>query len=112
MPAWPPKGRGAITLAGLSPSATLWLTALLVVVVPGLVSAHPLAAAPNCPVFPADNGSPWFISSAPNRGWNNDALHLLDRLTGRGFEVVNTSSLAHPGLKSTRYQGEELGSRY
>jgi hypothetical protein len=46
----------------------------------------------------ADNGSPWFISGAPNRGWNNDALHLLDRLSGREFEVVNTSSLAHPGL--------------
>jgi len=46
----------------------------------------------------ADNGSPWFISGAPNRGWNNDALHLLDRLTGRDFEVVDTSSLPHPGL--------------
>jgi hypothetical protein len=45
----------------------------------------------------ADNGSPWFISGAPNRGWNNDALHLLDHLTGRDFEVVNTSSLPHPG---------------
>ena len=46
----------------------------------------------------ADNGSPWFISGAPNRGWNNAALHLLDRLSGRDFEVVNTSSLPHPGL--------------
>jgi hypothetical protein len=46
----------------------------------------------------ADNGSPWFISGAPNRGWDNDALHLLDRLTGRDFEVVNTGSLPHPGL--------------
>jgi hypothetical protein len=45
----------------------------------------------------ADNGSPWFISGAPNRGWNNDALHLLDQLQGRDFEVVNTSSLPHPG---------------
>jgi hypothetical protein len=45
----------------------------------------------------ADNGSPWYISGAPNRGWNNDALHLLDRLTGRDFEAVNTSSLPHPG---------------
>ncbi len=45
----------------------------------------------------ADNGSPWFISGAPNRHWSNDALHLLDRLTGRDFEVVNTSSLPHPG---------------
>ncbi len=44
----------------------------------------------------ADNGSPWFISGAPNAGWNNDALHLLDRLHGRDFEVVNTSSLPHP----------------
>jgi len=46
----------------------------------------------------ADNGSPWYISGAPDRHWNNDALHLLDRLSGRDFEVVNTSSLPHPGL--------------
>ncbi len=46
----------------------------------------------------ADNGSPWFISGAPDRHWNNDALHLLDRLTGRDFEVVNTGSLPRPGL--------------
>jgi hypothetical protein len=46
----------------------------------------------------ADNGSPWFISGAPDRHWSNDALHLLDRLTGRDFEVVNTSSLPRPGL--------------
>ena len=45
----------------------------------------------------ADNGSPWFISGAPNKGWNNDALHLLDRLTGQDFQVVDTSSLPHPG---------------
>ncbi len=46
----------------------------------------------------ADNGSPWYISGAPDRHWNNDALHLLDRLSGKDFEVVNTSSLPHPGL--------------
>jgi hypothetical protein len=46
----------------------------------------------------ADNGSPWFISGAPNRRWKDDALHQLDRLTGRDFEVVDTSSLPHPGL--------------
>jgi hypothetical protein len=46
----------------------------------------------------ADNGSPWFISGAPDRHWNDDALHLLDRLTGSDFEVVNTTSLPHPGL--------------
>jgi hypothetical protein len=46
----------------------------------------------------ADNGSPWYISGAPNPHWSNDALHLLDRLSGRDFEVVDTSSLPHPGL--------------
>jgi hypothetical protein len=46
----------------------------------------------------ADNGSPWYISGAPNRRWNNDALHQLDQLTGRDFEGVDTRSLPHPGL--------------
>jgi hypothetical protein len=45
----------------------------------------------------ADNGSPWYISGAPNSHWNNDALHLLNRLTGRDFQVVDTTSLPHPG---------------
>ena len=36
----------------------------------------------------ADNGSPWYISGAPDSKWNNDALHQLDQLTGRDFEVV------------------------
>jgi hypothetical protein len=45
----------------------------------------------------ANNGSPWYISGAPNRHWSNDALHQLDQLTGRDFEVVDTSSLPHPG---------------
>jgi hypothetical protein len=46
----------------------------------------------------ADNGSPWYISGAPNPRWNDDALHQLDQLTGSDFEVVDTSSLPHPGL--------------
>lgn len=45
----------------------------------------------------ADNGSPWYLSGAPDRHWNNDALHLLDRLSGSDFEVVDTRSLPHPG---------------
>jgi hypothetical protein len=45
----------------------------------------------------ADNGSPWYISGAPDRRWNNDALHLLDRLQGRDFEVVDTRALPRPG---------------
>jgi hypothetical protein len=41
----------------------------------------------------ADNGSPWYVSGAPNRHWSNDDLHSLGRLTGADFEVVDTSSL-------------------
>jgi hypothetical protein len=44
----------------------------------------------------ADNGSPWYISGAPSPHWNDDALHQLGELTGRDFEVVDTSSLPHP----------------
>jgi hypothetical protein len=45
----------------------------------------------------ADNGSPWYVSGAPNRHWSNDALHSLGRLSGADFEVVDTSSLPEPG---------------
>jgi hypothetical protein len=45
----------------------------------------------------ADNGSDWYISGAPHRGWNNDALHRLGEVKGSDFEVVDTSSLPKPG---------------
>jgi len=45
----------------------------------------------------ADNGSPWYISGAPDRRSKDGALHQLDRLSGRDIEVVDTSSLPHPG---------------
>ena len=38
----------------------------------------------------ADNGSDWYISGAPNRGWDNDALRTLGRIRGADFEVVRT----------------------
>ena len=41
----------------------------------------------------ADNGSNWYISGAPNRGWSNDQLHTLGKVTGSNFEVVDTSKL-------------------
>ncbi len=41
----------------------------------------------------ADNGSPWYISGAPDPRWSNDQLHTLGRLTGADFEVVDTSKL-------------------
>jgi len=41
----------------------------------------------------ADNGSPWYVSGVPDARWSNDDLHSLGRVTGRDFEVVDTSSL-------------------
>src|SRR4051794_23582169 len=41
----------------------------------------------------ADNGSSWYITGAPNRGWNNDDLHMLGMVKGSDFEVVDTSKL-------------------
>ena len=41
----------------------------------------------------ADNGSDWYISGAPHRRWNNDALHTLGDVAGSNFEVVDTSSM-------------------
>ena len=41
----------------------------------------------------ADNGSDWYVSGAPNPGWDNDQLPRSARLTGRDFEVVDTRPL-------------------
>ncbi len=41
----------------------------------------------------ADNGSPWYVTGAPNAGWDDDDLHQLQRLHGSDFEVVDTSGL-------------------
>ena len=41
----------------------------------------------------ADNGSNWYITGAPNKGWSNDLLHTLGKVTGSNFEVVDTSKL-------------------
>jgi hypothetical protein len=38
----------------------------------------------------ADNGSDWFVSGAPHRGWDNDALRRLGQIRGADFEVVRT----------------------
>ena len=36
----------------------------------------------------ADNGSSWYVSGAPGRGWDNDDLHSLHAVPGSAFEVV------------------------
>src|SRR6266404_953903 len=41
----------------------------------------------------ADNGSAWFISGAPDPGWDNSDLHILTTITGSAFEVVDVSPL-------------------
>jgi hypothetical protein len=43
----------------------------------------------------ADNGSPWYISGASNRSFNDGDLHTLDLITGRDLEVVDTSGLVN-----------------
>jgi|GEM_PF-1802443 len=41
----------------------------------------------------ADNGSPWYVSGAPDQSWNNTVLHELDVVQGNNFEAVDTSGL-------------------
>jgi hypothetical protein len=41
----------------------------------------------------ADNGSSWYITGAPDPGWDDDDLHSLGRITGADLVVVDTSSL-------------------
>jgi hypothetical protein len=41
----------------------------------------------------ADNGASWFISGAPDAGWNDDDLHALTTITGSNFEAVDATVL-------------------
>jgi hypothetical protein len=41
----------------------------------------------------ADNGSSWYVSGAPDPGWDDDDLHTLGRVKGSDFRVVDTSAL-------------------
>ncbi len=41
----------------------------------------------------ADNGSDWYVGGAPDSRWNDEALHALDGVTGRDFEVVDSRAL-------------------
>jgi hypothetical protein len=42
----------------------------------------------------ADNGTSWYISGAPDPGWDNDALHQLDSFVkGSDFEAIDETSL-------------------
>ena len=77
----PPMGtrfrlKASVNIGGLSPQAQVIAQAMKTY---GLILA--------------DNGSPWFVSGAPDERWNNDVLHELDVLKGSDFEAVDTSVL-------------------
>jgi len=38
----------------------------------------------------ADNGSSWYLTGAPDPGWDNDQLHTLGKVRGSDFRVVDT----------------------
>jgi hypothetical protein len=40
----------------------------------------------------ADNGSPWYITGAPDPRWNDDNLHTLGQVPGSAFEAVQTGA--------------------
>ncbi|MDP1806170.1 MAG: carbohydrate binding domain-containing protein, partial [Acidimicrobiales bacterium] len=48
----------------------------------------------------ADNGSSWFMSGAPDSGWNDDDLNRLRSVPGSAFEAVDVSALK---VSSTSY---------
>ncbi|HZT96008.1 MAG TPA: hypothetical protein VFB34_04140 [Chloroflexota bacterium] len=78
-PALPPMGlrvrlKASVSLKGFDRTDRILLTALKTY---GMILA--------------DNGSPWFISGAPDNRWNDDTLHLIDRINGSDFQVVDTS---------------------
>ena len=63
------------------------------------ISAYPpqarviLQALKDYGMFLADNGSPWFLSGAPDERWDNDVLHAMDAIQGSDFEAVDEASL-------------------
>ena len=48
----------------------------------------------------ADNGSPFYMSGAPDSAWNNSDLNALKAIPGSAFEAVDVSSLK---LSNTSY---------
>lgn len=58
----------------------------------------------------ADNGSAWYISGAPDEGWDNDVLHQLDVVVGSDFEAVDVSSLMLDPDSGQTIQGFSLAA--
>lgn len=43
----------------------------------------------------ADNGSPWFITGAPDPRWNDEDLEQIKRVPGSEFEAVESGPILH-----------------
>jgi hypothetical protein len=43
----------------------------------------------------ADNGSPWYITGAPNPHWSDEDLEQIKQVPGSAFEAVETGSILH-----------------
>ena len=80
----PPMGlrvrlRADVDISGFGPQAQVLLTALK-----------------RYGMILSDNGSPWYVTGAPDPRWDDDELHHLNEITGEDFEVVDTSGLVNP----------------
>ncbi len=80
-PALPPMGlrvrlKASVDLSGFSGQARVVLVALQ-----------------RYGMILADNGSPWYVTGAPDPHWNDDNLHGLGQITGDMFEAVDTTGL-------------------
>ncbi len=83
-PSLPPMGarfrlRASVDISGFSPQVQVILTAMK-----------------KYGLFLADNGSPFYISGAPDSRWNDDDLHNLSKLHGSDFEVVQMGPVSGP----------------
>ncbi len=45
----------------------------------------------------ADNGSPWYITGAPDPRWNDEDLEQIKQVPGSEFEAVETGPILHTG---------------
>jgi hypothetical protein len=51
----------------------------------------------------ADNGSAFYVSGAPDPGWDDDGMHTIGGIKGSDFEVVDTSGLVN-GARRTSHR--------
>jgi hypothetical protein len=80
-PSYPPMGQRFRLKASFDTSAMSWQARVIA------------DAMKTYGIILADNGSPWYISGAPDGRWDNDVLHELDIIEGSDFEAVDVSSL-------------------